>query len=154
MEKIFEWLSESENDQRQDGAHQGDADGAEANRYSDRGSHPDAGSGGQSFDFLFAFQLQNRAGADEAYASHEALNHTRHGVKLHSHTGTGNYEDCRAQANHHVRAEACGLAGAFPLNSDDPAEDQRGEQTNYDAPEMLAVLEAVGEFLPESFHLS
>ena len=110
------------------------------------------GGGGQSFDFLLAFELQNRAGADETYARDEALNHARDGVELHSHTGTGNHEDCRAQANHHVRAEARRLAGAFPLNADDPAEDHRSQQTNYDAQQMLPVLKAVGEFLPESFH--
>jgi hypothetical protein len=152
LEEIFEWLSEGENDQREDGAYQADADRAEADGYADRGGHPDAGGRGESFDFLFAFELQNRTRADEADARYQTLNDTGHGIELHSHTGTSDHEDCCAQANHHVGAKACRLTRAFTLNADDSAEDHRGQQTNSDAQEMLPVLEAVGEFLPESFH--
>lgn len=122
--------------------YQADADRAEANRYSDRGGHPNAGGGSEPDDFLFAFELQNRARPDETYSRYEALNHSGHGVEFHSHAGASNHEDCRAQANHHVRAEACGLARSFTLNAADPAEDHRGQQTNRDAQEMLPVLEA------------
>jgi hypothetical protein len=46
LEEVFEWLSERENDQRQDGARYRYANCAEATRYADRSGHPDAGSRG------------------------------------------------------------------------------------------------------------
>ena len=86
QQKVFDGLSESENDQRENSAHQGDANGAEADRYSNRGSHTAAGRRGKSFDFLFAFQLQNRTGPNKANARYQTLNYARHCIECHADT--------------------------------------------------------------------
>src|SRR5688500_18161224 len=67
-----------------------------------RGGQPDAGSGGEPFDFFTLRQLENGAGADESDAGGDALDDTRQFASGETSLAGGDDEERAPERHQHV----------------------------------------------------
>jgi hypothetical protein len=112
---------------------------ADAGQDAERGRDPDRGRGGEAAHGE-AF-LDDRAGADEADAGHDALRHARR-IEHHARerilrepmalVDGHQHQQARSEANERMGAESGRPAAVAALQPDQPAGDQRGDDAEDD----------------------
>src|SRR5262249_47265293 len=124
---------------------------AEAHDDADSRGHPDAGSRGESLDFVFFAALQDRSRAEKANAGNDSLNHPRD-TFLRQAGGAGDNKSCRGQADQHVRAQTRGLVGTLPLDSHQSTQECRRQNPNDRTGQLFRIVQPGCQLLPQSIH--